>query len=151
VDSDPIISPPTLAGFITWAKAVMGVTTTIIPDNSSAYTYAFQVALAIAPQMPGLPDIQTLTTYNIAGSQLLMYAQDQTNQTFFTNARKTYGMNSFVAGVINSAGDESTHQGMTVGKQMSNMDLLSLQLATNPYGRQALAFMGAMGSLWGLS
>lgn len=151
MDSDPIISPPTLAGFIAWAKAVMGLTTAIIPDNSTAYAYAYQVALNVTPQMPGVPDIQTLTTYNIGGSQLLMYAQDQSGQTFFSTARTKYGMNSFVAGVINSSGDESTHQSMTVGKQMSNMDLLSLQLATNPYGRQALAFMGSIGSLWGLT
>ena len=150
--SDPIVSPPSLTGFQSWAAAVMGLTTIVIPANDPGYNYAFQVATNIAPQAPWFSaDIQTLVTYKIAASQLLQYQQDQPGQTFFATARKNFGMNSFVAGVITSTSDETTSASMTIGKGLSNLDLMSLQLATNPYGRQALAFMQALGTNWGLS
>ena len=151
--TDPITSPPTLAGFVAWSQAVMGLTSVVISPTDIGYSYAYQVALDIVPLdfSQSSPDIYTLTVYNLAGSNLLQWQQDYPGQTFFTQARANYGMNSFVAGVIDSANDVSTSETITVGKGLSNLTLLDLQALKNPYGRQALAFMQTLGTLWGLT
>lgn len=151
--ADPIDAVPTLAGFEAWVVPALGLTTAIIPANDPGYAMAYQIATNIVPANPmgALPDIFTLTTYNLAASYLLQLQQDQSGQTFFANARTQYGMNSFVAGVINGAHDETTGQTMTVGKGMANLDLLSLQNMTNPWGRAAMSYMMAAGTMWGLT
>jgi len=151
--SDPIASPPTLQGFIAWSRAVMGVPTTAIADNDIGYAYAFQIAINLVPMDFAIysPDIYTITVYNWGGSNLLQFQQDIAGQTFFTTARASYGMNNFVAGVINSAGDVSTSESLTIGKGLQNLTLLDLQAIKNPYGRQALAYMQTLGTLWGIT
>jgi len=151
--SDPIISPPTLAGFVTWSQNVMGLTSIVISPTDIGYSYAFQVAMDLVPCELNLasPDIYTLTVYNYAGSLLLQFQQDISGQTFFAQARASYGINSFVAGVINSAADASTSEGITVPVGLSNLSLLDLQRLKDPYGRQATSFMQTIGTLWGLT
>jgi hypothetical protein len=151
--SDPITNPPSLIGFIAWSRAVMGLPTTAIPNDDPGYAYAYQVALNIVPYDFAYvaPDIYTLTVYNMAGSNLLQWQQDIRGQNFFAEARKSYGMNGFVAGVINSAADNSTSEALSVGQGLQNLDLISLQAIKNPYGRQAIAFMQSLGTLWGLT
>jgi len=150
--SDPITTP-SLAGFIAWTRAVMGIPTTAIADNDVGYQYAYQVALDLVPLdfSVASPDIYTLTVYNLGGSNLLQWQQDISGQTFFAAARQAYGMNNFVAGVINSAGDVSTSESLAVGLGLQNLDLISLEAIKNPYGRQAMAFMQSLGTLWGLT
>ena len=151
--ADPIVSPPTLTGFITWSRAVMGLTSIVIADNDVGYAYAYQVSLDMVPTdfSATLPDIYTLTVYNMAGSNLLQWQQDYPGQTFFVDARAAYGINNFVAGVINAASDTTTSEALSVGKGLQNLDLISLQAIKNPYGRQAMAFMQSLGTLWGLT
>jgi len=151
--SDPITSPPTLTGFIAWSRAVMGIPTIALADNDPGYAYAFQIALDLVPLdfSTASPDIYTLTVYNWGGSQLLQFQQDYAGQTWFASARASYGINSFVAGVINSAADSSTSESLTIGKGLSNLSLIDLQRLKDPYGRQALAWMQTIGTLWGLT
>jgi hypothetical protein len=151
--SDPITSPPTLAGFVAWSQAVMGLNSVVISPTDQGYAYAFQIALDIVPKdfSNTVPDIYTLTVYNWGGSQLIQWQQDYTGQTFFADARKAYGINNFVAGVISSASDVSTSETLTIGKGLQNLQLLDLQAIKDPYGRQALAFMQTIGTLWGLT
>ena len=151
--SDPITSPPTLAGFVAWSQAVMGLNSIVISPTDQGYAYAYQVALNIVPRDFAIvaPDIYTLTVYNWAGSQLIQWQQDYNGQTFFADARKSYGINNFVAGVINSASDVSTSETLTVGQGLQNLQLLDLQAIKDPYGRRALSFMMAIGTNWGLS
>jgi len=151
--TDPITSPPTLAGFIAWSRAVMGLTTIVIADTDIGYSYAYQVSLDLVPMDFSVlaPDIYTLAVYNMAGSNLLQWQQDMPGQTFFAYARASYGINNFVAGVINSAADSTTSEALSVGKGLQNLDLISLQAIKNPYGRQAIAFMQSLGTLWGLT
>ena len=151
--SDPITSPPTLAGFVAWSQAVMGLNSVVISPTDQGYAYAFQIALDIVPKdfANTVPDIYTLTVYNWGGSQLIQWQQDYAGQTFFADARQAYGMNNFVAGVISSASDVSTSETLTIGKGLQNLQLLDLQAIKNPYGRQALAFMQTIGTLWGLT
>jgi len=151
--SDPITSPPTLAGFVAWSQAVMGLNSVVISPTDQGYAYAFQIALDIVPKdfANTVPDIYTLTVYNWGGSQLIQWQQDYAGQTFFADARQAYGMNNFVAGVISSASDVSTSETLTIGKGLQNLQLLDLQAIKDPYGRQALAFMQTIGTLWGLT
>jgi hypothetical protein len=151
--SNPIVSPPTLDGFIAWSRVVMGLPTTAIADDNIGYAYAFQIALDMVPRdfLCCLPDIYTLTIYNWAGSQLIQFQQDILGQTFFADARQAYGINNFTAGVVNSANDVSTSYSLTIGKGLENLSLIDLQKLKDPYGRQALAYMQTIGTLWGLS
>jgi hypothetical protein len=151
--TNPIPAPPTLDGFIAWTRAIMGIPTTALPDSAPGYAYAYQVALDLVPlDFSGtLPDIYVLTVYNLAGSLLIQWQQDEPGQTYFEELRIKFNMDGFVAGVITSANDVSTGQTLTVGKGLQNLDLISLQAIKNPYGRQAIAFMQSLGTLWGLS
>lgn len=151
--SDPITNPPSLIGFVAWSQAVMGLTSTVISPTDPGYAYAYQIALDVVPQdfIAQVPDIYTLTVYNWAGSQLLQFQQDYSGQVFFANARQAYGINNFTAGVINSASDVSTSESLTIGKGLQNLQLMDLQRIKDPYGRQALSFMQAIGTLWGLT
>ena len=151
--NDPITNPPTLAGFIAWTRTVMGIPTTVIADNDPGYVYAYTVALDLVPTdfASTSPDIYSLTVYNFGGSNLLQWQQDYVGQTFFADARKSYNINGFVAGVVTSAADSSTSEALVVGKGLQNLDLISLQAIKNPYGRQAMAYMQALGTLWGLT
>lgn len=131
----------------------MGLTTIVIADTDIGYSYAYQVSLDLVPMDFSVlaPDIYTLAVYNMAGSNLLQWQQDIPGQTFFADARASYGINNFVAGVINSAADSTTSEALSVGKGLQNLDLISLQAIKNPYGRQAIAFMQSLGTLWGLT
>lgn len=147
-----IESPPTLSGFIAWTRAVMGIPTTVMADDDLGYAYAFQIAKDMVPlDLNKIPDIYTLTVYNWAGSNLIQFQQDPVGQTFFADARKAYGVNSFVAGVIEHAADSTTSESLAVGQGLKNLDILSLQKIKDPYGRQAVAYMQSIGTLWGLS
>ena len=151
--TSPIISPPTLEGFVAWSQAVMGLNSMVISPTDPGYAYAYGIALDLVPVnfLSLSPDIYTLTVYNWGGSQLLQFQQDIRGQTFFADARSSYGINSFVAGVINSASDVSTSEALTVGVGLSNLQLMDLQRLKDPYGRQALSFMQSIGTLWGIT
>jgi len=146
-------APPTLEGFIAWSRAVMQVPTTAIPDNDPGYAVAYQLALDLVPvDFAKLsPDVYTLTVYNWGGSQLLQFQPDITGQTWFADARAAYHINSFVAGVIDTSADSTTSQHMMVGQGLQNLSLIDLQRLKDPYGRQALAWMQSIGTLWGLT
>lgn len=151
--ADPIVSPPSLNGFIEWAQAVMGIPTTAMSPTDPGWNYAYVVALDIVPTdyASVVPDIYTLTVYNWAGSQLLQFQQDYQGQTYFTQLRSQFGINNFVAGVVNAAGDVSTHESLSVGHGLRDLSILDLQRIKDPYGRQALAYMQQIGTLWGLT
>lgn len=151
--ADPIVSPPTLQGFIAWAYAVMGIPTTAMSPDDPGWNYAYTVAVDLVPTdfANTLGDIYVLTVYNYAGSQLLQFQQDYEGQTFWQSARKDFGINNFVAGVVTSASDVSTSETLAVGRGLQDLGLLDLQRIKDPYGRQAVAFMQTLGTLWGLT
>jgi hypothetical protein len=151
--ADPIVSPPSLSGFITWAYAVMGIPTTAMSPDDPGWNYAYTVALDIVPQdfASTLPDIYTLTVYNWAGSQVLQFQQDYVGQTYFATLRAQFGINNFIPGVVTSAGDVSTNETLAVGHGLRDLSLLDLQRIKDPYGRLALSYMQQLGTLWGLT
>lgn len=151
--SDPIVSPPTLAGFIAWARVIMGIPTAAMSDDDPGWNYAFYISMDWVPtdlsSISG--DMYTLAVYNWAGSSLLQFQQDYTGQIFFTNARTAFKIDNFVAGVVGASADSSTSGTYIVGTGLSNLDAISLQRVKDPYGRQAIAIMQALGTLWGLT
>ena len=151
--TNPIVYPPTLEGFIAFTRTTMGIPLTAIFDTDPGYAISFQVALDLVPYdfAKSSPDIYTLTVYNFAGSQLLQTQPDSPGQTYFAEVRKAYGINSFVAGVIDTSADSTTSQHMLVGQGLQNLSIMDLQRLKDPYGRQALAYMQAIGTLWGLT
>jgi len=144
---------PTLAGFTTWVYAVMGIPLAALSNNDPGIATAYDFAIEmIPPWMSNLsPVIYTATVYNWGGSQLLQWQQDQSGQTYFATARQAYGINNFVAGVVSSASDSSTSESLQIGDGLSNLDLVSLQRIKDPYGRQAIAYLQQLGTVWGLT
>ena len=171
-------SGPTLAGFITFIRQVMGIDTTILPDADTVIPMALAVAMAIvnpalkAVSLPTIdsggaaissgPSIYTLAVYNLGGDNIINYAHDQPGAAdvvgsdppmpFFAWTRKQWNINGFVSGVIQSAGDEGTSESMVVQEAAKNFTLANLQQLKTPYGRQYLAFAQSYGpSTWGIT
>jgi len=145
---------PTLAGFIAWVRSAMGIPEAALPDDSDFFVYAFNVALEIVN--PALncasPTIYTLAVYNLAGDNLINWAQDVPGQTYFSDARTTFKCFDFVAGVVLSAGDEGTSDSLVVPEAFKTFTMANLQNLKTPYGRQYLAFAQSYGpTIWGLS
>lgn len=151
--SDPIVSPPSLTGFIAWARVIMGIPMAAMSDDDAGWLYAFTIAMDWVPTDISLisADLYTLAIYNWGGSQLLQFQQDYTGQIFFTSARTSFKLDNFVAGVVGASADSSTSGTYIVGKGLSNMDIISLQRVKDPYGRQAIAIMQSLGTNWGLT
>lgn len=171
--------PPTLAGFVAFIRAVMGINTTILPTDSAVIKMAFAVALAIvnpALRKVALPaadsagvelnsgglTIYALAVYNLAGDNLINYAQDLPDASFvegsnpplpfFQWTRKQWNINGFVSGVIESTSDEGTSERMVVQEAAQNFTLSDIQNLKTPYGRQYLAFAQMYGpTTWGVS
>lgn len=154
----------TLAGFLDFIRGNMQIPTSALPDSSPAILMALAIAESIvnpALQIVGPcavnslgytgPSIYDLATYNLAGDNLINFATDQPGMTFFADARTSYGINSFVAGVISSTSDNGTGETMTVPDSLKNITLQNLQQLKTPYGRQYLYFAQSFGTLWGIS
>ena len=150
----------------------MGISSSILPDNSIYITIAYSVAIEICSmQLCGVPaygsgqySIYNLAVYNLGGSNVLNYAQDlpgapvvQPSKNglpalpFFADYRRAWNMNGFVSGVVQSSGDEGTNVSLVVQEAAKNFTLADLQYLKDPYGRQYLAFAQRLGTLWGIS
>jgi uncharacterized protein YciU (UPF0263 family) len=149
-----IVVPPTEAGFLQWVRSVMGVTTQQLPDNDPVIPVAYEVAIEIVNQTlnQASPTIYALAVYNLGGSNLVNYAQDQTDQTFWTDLRSKFNTYGFVAGVISSSSDEGTSETLLVPDALKGLTLSNLQYLKDPWGRQYLSFAQLYGpNIWGLS
>lgn len=154
----------TAAGFLAFIRGVMVIPATLLPDNSPYITMAYDVALELVNDAiaAASPTIYDLAVYNLAGDNLLNYAQDAEGApvvtgseppvAYFANVRKQFNLTGFVPGVVQSAGDESSNASYVVQEAARNFTLGNLQNLKTPYGRQYLAFAQAYGSsVWGLS
>ena len=142
-----------LAGFISWVRSVMGLSTTVIPDNSTdlvnAYNWAVEIVSTDLASISSLAYQQAV--YNLAGDILVNWATDQPNQTVFSGFRNTYKIFDFVPGVLTSTSDSGTSQSMNNPEFMKNLTLSDLQNLKTPWGRAYLAIAQRLGTLWGLS
>lgn len=144
---------PTLSGYLAFIRDIMGIDTTILPDNSPVIEFSYNFALNICtdllikiPQIPG-QFLYITAVYNLAGDTLLTYAVDQSGQTFFKQAQQKYQLKTFVSGVVSFAGDEGTQSTLTVPESLKGLTIGNLQNLKTPYGRTYLTIAQDFGSL----
>lgn len=156
----------TVAGFLTFIRNVMGVNALYLPDADPTIGYAFQIASATVnpmiasmsiPPLPGQSpsegwgSMYDIAVYNLGGSLLINYAQDQPGRDYFTKARATFSINQFSSGVNASASDSGTSTSNLNPEFMKRLTLQDLQTLKDPYGRRYLMIAQSTGTLWGLS
>lgn len=155
---------PTLAGFITFARNVMGISSAQLPDDSPYFGYAFNVAMEIVSTTIAAASalMYQLAVYNLAGDNLLNYAQDPSDAPiypannaegtkFFQYMRKEFNLLGFVSGVISSSGDEGTSQSLVTPEAFKQLMISNLQNLKTPYGRTYLGIAQRYGDIWGVS
>lgn len=145
--------PPTVAGFTTFIRNVMGILPVNLQDNAPVIAMAFAVALEIVNrQLQAVsPTIYNLAVYNLAGDNLINYATDPAGKNYFAKLRASYKITSFIAGVIASSADESTSQTLATPEALKALTLADLQNLHTPYGRAYLGFAQRVGTLWGMT
>lgn len=157
---------PTLAGFLTFITTVMGIDAEVLPPTEPVIAMAFAIALSVvnrALQCIGVPStdaagatlnsggwtIYAVAVYNLAGDNLLNFAQDQPGQTYFGDLRKQLNLDGFVSGVIQSSSDKSTSNSMVVQEAAKAFTLANLQNLKTIYGRRYLALAQSAGPTTG--
>ena len=150
---------PTLAGFQDFITSVMGINALYLPPDALVIGYAFAVALAIVnPELRGIPphcwmptpgvpqiSIYAIAVYNLAGSNVINFAQDQPGRTYFRKKRKELDINSWQAGVVASTADSSTSTALLNPEFMKGLTLENLQQLKDPWGRAYLGIAQAYG------
>jgi hypothetical protein len=159
-------STPTLAGFLAFLANVVQIPSAALPTDSPVPGYAFNFALTtVNPALqiacgptPNAWSAYTVAVYNLAADILINWAQDPQDEPAYKNElqyfawlRDSYGINQFVAGVIQSSSDEGTSQSMVVPDQFKGLTIGQLTNLRTPYGRQFLSISQSFGTLWGLS
>lgn len=136
-----------------------------LPTSAPIIGYAYNVALGItnpflarAGCAPGGQwSIYALAVYNLGGSNIVNFAQDQPGRTYFADLRKTLditggkGFGSFAPGVVSSTADQGTATTLLNPEFMKTLTLANLQAIKDPWGRQYLQFSQAFGPLWGIT
>ena len=132
---------PNQADFTTFVYN-QGVSTSALPTTSDyltwAFNYAFNIALEVGSDMPGI--VYSIAVYNLGFHQLLTITPDQNGQNYFTQARQSFNLLGFVAGVISGSSDEGTSQTIQTAEWMNTMTLSSLGLLKTPWGRAYLEY-----------
>lgn len=131
----------------------MGISTTVLPDNSIYIDSSLALAIELCPDQLAIASalIYDTAVYNLAGHLLIESAQDQPNQTFFVDLRKTWQLNTFVPGVVSATGDEGTNASYTVPQFMSGLMMSDLDYIKTPYGRNYMSYAQRIGVVWGIS
>ena len=144
---------PTLAGFLTFCRTVVGIPIAAMPDADPGFATALAFAQEWIPDQIATysPTLSTSAVYNWAASSIIQFQPDITGQVYFQGLRTSFGATNFVPGVITTASNEATSDSVTAGKGLQNLQLIDLQRAKDPYGRQALAILQSLGTLWGLT
>jgi hypothetical protein len=148
---------PTFAGFKAWVAAIMGVPSGSMPDDTTlqaAYDEALNLAyleLQGVPSQSSSMSIYAMAVYNLGGAILVEIAMDNPNSTYWQDLRNGLNINNFTPGLINSAHDQGTSQGMYILPVFSGLTMFNLQLLKTPWGRAYLMFAGQWGPIWGLT
>jgi len=152
---------PTIAGFLLFIRGVMGIDPLVLPDNSPAINWAYSVATmfvnqslaTVSSSLNATPEtnLYTLAVYNLAADNLINYAPDQAGRTYFADLRKSFLINDFAAGVVQSASDGVTSDSLLVPDALKGLTLANLQNLKTPWGRTYLSMAQTYGALWGVS
>ncbi len=145
---------PTLSGFMAFIANVMNINPIYLPTNAPIIPISFDVAMSIVNRALISAPAGSLTAlmpyawavYNLAGSTLLNFAQDQPGRDYFHALRKELGINKFQPGMVASSGDVSTSTGLLNPEFMKQLTMRDLQNAKDPYGRAYLEIAMMYGS-----
>ena len=153
----------TLAGFIVFIRTQMGISTMVLPDTDPAIEMAYCVARDIAnPAVACVsPLIYSLMVYNLGGSNLIEFAQDQPGAPmvagssppapYFVYLRTKWNLNDLISGVISASSDEGTSQSLVVQDAAAGFSVADLQYLKTPYGRTYLSYAQRYGANFGLT
>ena len=133
-------SVPNQADFNTFVYN-QGITTTVLPTNSLYLTWSFDYALNntfTVPQIPGT--IYSLAVYNYGLHNLMMTAQDQTGQTYFSDYRAANNLLSFVIGPVVSSTDQGTGETLANAEWAQHISISAASLLKTPWGQQYLSY-----------
>lgn len=156
---------PTLAGFVTFLRDVVGLDPLVLPDNSPAIPMAYNVAGGLVNQAifsvgcgpgftadPTQPSLYAYAIYNLAADRVINYAPDQAGRTDLKDLRQNYSINQFVPGVTSSSSDQGTAQSRLNTEAMKNFTMRDLQTLKTPYGRAYMEIAQDYGpNIWGFS
>lgn len=154
------ITAPSLAGFQDFITNVMGIDPAYLPPAAPIIPMMYDAALPLVnlqlaqvAMPPGYANsFYAMAVYNLAGSFLIQFAQDQPGRPYFTPLRDKLDINKFQPGVIASTGDASSSSSFATPEFMNSLTLMDLQNLKDPYGRMYLSLAQAGGwSIVGLS
>jgi hypothetical protein len=133
-----IDSSPTLAGFTDFVRNVMGISVGDLPDDSPWLEFSYDIAIDIVNDALNTINgaVYTQAVYNLAGDNLINFAQDGTGQTYFADLRKQWNILGFVPGVVESTSDEGTSASYVVQEAAKTFTLADIQNLKTPYGRR---------------
>ena len=136
------------ASFVVFVRN-QGVNTSVLPDGNQYLQYAYNIAVEVVNIDLSVisPIIYDLCVYNLGMDNLINYAQDQINQTFWQDLRSNFGVNAFVPGVIHESHDETTGQSLETPEIFKTMTISNLQHLKTPYGRTYLQHAMQYGGL----
>ena len=145
---------PTPAGFLLFVRNQMQITSIVLPDDSEYLTWAYDLSISIVNLaftcVPG--PMYLLMVYNLGGSNLINFAQDQPGQTYFADLRKALNINSLTSGLVASSSDEGTSVSLLNPDFIKTLTIADLQYYKDPYGRTYLGYAQRYGpSAWGVS
>jgi hypothetical protein len=147
------MNQPTLAGFLSFLRNIAGINATVLPDSSPVIEWAFNFSmntvsgtLQVIPQVPD-EFLYITAVYNLATHTVLVYGQDQTGQTFFSQVQQKYQLKVLVPGVVQAASDESTSSTMLNPDAFKGLTLANLGQLKTPYGQTYLSIIQDLGSL----
>jgi len=147
--------PPSFADFVSFVRNDMGISTAVLPDDSTSLAVSFGKAGEFMPAYLACAEIMysyTDALLNLGGAYLIQSAVDVAGSSFFDDLRNAFKMTgAWRSGVITSSSDNASSASTAVGNAMQNLNLADLQLLQTPYGRTALAFLQEMGTYWGIS
>lgn len=144
---------PTLADYLAFIRST-GITPAALPDASPSIQTSYDLAFAtVNPYFASVvPELYVVAGYNLGVDILYNIAQDTPPSTFFADARKAWNIYGFVAGVVNSASDQGTSDGLVVPDFFSQLTFSDLQNLKTPWGRAYLALAQKWGpDLFGIT
>lgn len=146
--------PPTITGFKSFIRDIMGIPALSLPDDAPVICYAFEVSFnTVLPQIcAASPLIYNTAVYNLAGDILINVAPDTAaTPDFFKGLRVQFKVGQFASGVVTNASDEGTSAGVEVIEGLKNLTLDQLENLKTPYGRTYLGIAMKFGTAWGIT
>ena len=115
---------PTIAGFTVFIYQIMGISSSILPVNSPYIATAYQYALDIVSEYLGIvsPDAYTSAVYNLAGHNLMVWAQDQPVQ--IANVQASISGTTLNISAFNSGSSVALNASVSDGVTLFNATIL---------------------------